>query len=212
VPEVARFDWAVLATAPTHTCMLVVSESADDPLAPSIRATNELQPWVLVPDRRHISQRNLHIVDPTSPGGAPMMMEAVAIRNPTKEPGVQLLVSQADLKERVLFLLPAGVKPELREVRATQAKLTPAQVRMATAMKVDPAVAYEVIAREGALNLAIPPGQTWRIAVVARYEGPPNTSARLSLLEKQGAKILGGSTYLLRQVPKAAFVEPPKTQ
>lgn len=206
VPEVARFNWAVSASAPTHTCMLVVTEAADDPIDPSVRASNELRPWVLVPNRRHISQRNLHVVDPTTPGGAPMMMEEVAVLNPTKEGGIDLIFSQIDLKERVRFLLPRGVQPKLRGVRAGEVKLTAEQERRAIALKLDPRVVYEVVSPEAIVGLPIPSGKTWKVALIATYDGPPNTSARVAVVAKQGATILGGSTYVLRRVPKSAFV------
>jgi len=44
VPETAQFTWDVPRPRRTHTCMLTIVESADDPLDPTIRSTNERAP------------------------------------------------------------------------------------------------------------------------------------------------------------------------
>ncbi|MCU1244436.1 MAG: hypothetical protein JWN02_346, partial [Acidobacteria bacterium] len=208
LPEVARFNWSVPATAADHSCMLTIAESSQDPLDPSIRASNEVRPWVFVPNERHIGQRNLHVIDPTTPGGAPMMAEGMNVPNPMEKPGIELQISAVDLRAPLQIFLPIGASAEGRGVRKAQPKATDEQLRFLRAAKIDPTVAWEVTDPANAtLLLPIPPHQTWKIGIVANGQGELNTSARISFVARQGNTILGGNSYLLRNVPKEAFAK-----
>src|SRR5205085_6325368 len=63
MPEVARFDWNVPQSAAKHTCMLSITESADDPLNPNVRAQNLVNVAQIVRQNHQIAQRNLHVVN-----------------------------------------------------------------------------------------------------------------------------------------------------
>lgn len=67
LPEVAQIPWNVPAAAASHSCMLTVVDSNDDPVPDATRGLFDTS--VLVPGDRHVAQRNLHVVDgPSTPG------------------------------------------------------------------------------------------------------------------------------------------------
>ncbi len=194
IPEVAKFDWDVPANAPDKACFLAIVESADDPLPASIRNTNELNLFKLVQQNRHITVRNLHIVDPPPPGPQPpkwFFAEAVSLFNPTPDPEVSLLVSQvADIR----ILLPREIDERaLENVRKVKAELTAEERRFAEREKFDPDWQY-VIGPNALLRLPVRPGETWRIGLLAHPEG----GTQLRLITMHRDTVLGGSTYVFR--------------
>jgi hypothetical protein len=67
LPEVAQIPWSVPANAASHSCMLTVVDSPDDPIPDASRTL--FDPSTIVPNERHVAQRNLHVVDgPPTPG------------------------------------------------------------------------------------------------------------------------------------------------
>jgi hypothetical protein len=62
LPEVVGFSWNVPKDAKS-SCVLVIVESADDPIDPGVRAANETRIFELVPKNRQIGLRNLQIID-----------------------------------------------------------------------------------------------------------------------------------------------------
>jgi hypothetical protein len=191
VPEIARFDWNVPMSAAEHSCMLVVVDSADDPIKSSIRAANERAVWVLVPQNRQIAQRNLHVIDPPKPAAPPPMpapmLLPILIPNPTNDAGIDIELAQTAGAVRIV--LPKDVGQQ----RLPRAALTDAERRQAAEAKIDAAAVYEV-PRSGTLRLPIAPGEVWRVAIIAPARGP----ARIDVLARQGARILGGSSYVIR--------------
>jgi hypothetical protein len=204
LPEVARFDWAVPATAAEHTCMMVITESADDPIDPGVRAANERRSWVLVPNNRQIAQRNLHVVDLSAPsgggGGEPHTM-SMDVPNRTRQQGIELHVSQAGLDGRVTLFMPAGLPADLKIEGLERTRIdTPSAelLRFARQNKLDPSNGYTLIRSAAVLALPIPPGDSWRIGVMASAKLRPGTAGRLVFMARQGATVLGGNSYVLR--------------
>ncbi|HWW60148.1 MAG TPA: hypothetical protein VN181_02165, partial [Thermoanaerobaculia bacterium] len=152
MPEVARFDWAVPANAPERACFLTIVESADDPLPASIRANNVVSLFNIVPQNRHMTVRNLHIVDPPAPAAPKkwFFAEALAVPNPTPDPDVRIFVGElADLR----ILLPRELdESALRNVRKVKAELSDEEQRFARAEGFDPAWSY-LIGADASMNL-----------------------------------------------------------
>ncbi len=102
--------------------MLIISESATDPLDPTIRATNVRDLRQLVPGIRQISLRNLHVVDaPPSPaGGQPRALEAMNVFNPDRDTRyVELVIPKVDFPRNLWLALccqgePASPRGEQR--------------------------------------------------------------------------------------------------
>lgn len=209
LPEVVGFNWNVPATAADHTCLFVVVESADDPLDPNIRATNELRPWVLVPQYRHITNRNLHVITASSPGTPFGGMEPLTISNFGREEGnIDLVISRAGLGQtaRLGILLPRGLRvPTLCGVKREPYELRPEERARAEKLGLDVAAFYSVTDAESMLqHIPLARGKTMKIGLVYEIPSPakPNTAARFSIMERQGGVVLGGSTYIVR-VPTA---------
>ena len=208
LPEVARFEWTVPASAAQHSCMLAVVESLDDPLDSSVRGSNERELWVLVPQNRQIGLRNLHIV----PMGSAPHRETLVLRNPGRGESVDLVISRAGLPPGVelSLVLPAALGGETRGVEPVDAgaqipatggwTVANAETRDRTD---DRWQGWAVVEDDAALyGLPIPPGGTVRVGLV--FDDPdrviaPGTAARLTILQRDGQTVIGGSTYVLRR-------------
>ncbi len=222
LPETARFAWSVPTTAADHSCMLAIVESLDDPVEPAVRTSNERRIGVLVPNHRQITLRNLHVVDvPPSPMPR-VRLFAIDVVNPDPERrGVEVVVSAAGLERQSgLGLILPRVEPSRVAglVREPIALDTP-ELERATKEQLDASAMWLVEGREGRLTIPIAPGQRARLGIVVR-SGPgarPNSASRFTVLARQGDRILGGNTFLLRVQPvgrrapaasKAAYEEP----
>jgi hypothetical protein len=204
VPEVVKFDWSVPVGQAEHSCILIISETASDPLDPAIRSTNQLALSQLVPNNRQISLRNLHVIDATSPaGGASQGMEPMNVSNMSRElKYVELTISRVDFgKDAVVgLLLPTTRQVTVKGAVLARAQLNAMQRRTAEGLKLNPDAFYRVTdTREATLLLPIPPGQTWQVGIV--YDrGKTNrmTSPQLSVMARQGDRVIGGNTYIFR--------------
>jgi hypothetical protein len=183
---------------------LIISETASDPLDPAIRSTNQLALSQLVPNNRQISLRNLHVIDATSPaGGASQGMEPMNVSNMSRElKYVELTISRVDFgKDAVVgLLLPTTRQVTVKGAVLARAQLNAMQRRTAEGLKLNPDAFYRVTdTREATLLLPIPPGQTWQVGIV--YDrGKTNrmTSPQLSVMARQGDRVIGGNTYVFR--------------
>lgn len=209
VPEVVSYNWSVPMTAATHSCMLIITESASDPLDPSIRSTNERELWDLVPNHRQISLRNLHVVD-ASPapmsGGIPRGFESMNVSNLSQSLGaVELVFSSIDFPANAVLgvFLPTTGDVKVRGVRATTLKLADVQIDQARGLNLNFGRFYRIEdPREAVLELPIPPGQTWKIGVAYDAgEMEEGRTARWSVLARKGGQVLGGNTYYIRPDP-----------
>jgi hypothetical protein len=204
-PETVRFDWNVPANQAGHSCMLIVAESAADPIHASVRATNERRISELVPNNRQISLRNLHVIDAasTSGGGTSNAIEGMNASNPDRElKYVDLIVSRVDLPKDAIvgFLLPTRQGVESVGARAGTLTLSPSERRLAAELKLSPKAFYRVNdSREARIRLPVAPGATWRLGLVYRVRKlPAGASARFSVIAMQGDRTLGGNTYIIR--------------
>ncbi|HEY7059702.1 MAG TPA: hypothetical protein VH458_24370, partial [Vicinamibacterales bacterium] len=204
-PETVQFDWNVPAAQAGHSCMLIIVESTADPIQASVRATNERRIAELVPNNRQITLRNLHVIDapPAPAGGASNAVEGMDASNSDRELRyIDLIVSRVDLPKdaTVGFLLPTRDGVEAEGARAETIKLTASQQRLARELKVSSRAFYRITSCcEARIRLPVPPGQTWRLGLVYDARNiPVDTSARVSVIAKQGDKVLGGNTYVIR--------------
>jgi hypothetical protein len=204
LPEVVGFDWAVPATAAEHSCMLAMVESADDPINPSLRSTNETRPWVFIPNTRQIGLRNLHIVTSSSPRSSAGGMEGMNVPNPSQYlQSVEVVFGRGDLADdaQVAVLLPPGAQFTSHGLTRRPAELTDEQMRKAEQLKLDPTVKYVIAEPEASIDdLPVPPGDTWKIGLLfhSGSKPKPGTASRFTILTRQEGTVLGGSTYVLR--------------
>ena len=214
LPEVVGFNWNVPMSAADHSCLLAIVESADDPLDPNIRATNELRPWVLIPQNRQISLRNLHIVTVAAPHFQIPHFETINIPNVSLEQKyLDIVISKSGLEKgsRLALLLPAeaGVL-RLCGIRRMPAQLSKEERGRAGKLGLDTHFLYDITEEQGVIShFLVPRGKTRKVAFIVQI-GPgakPNSSSRFTILTRQGGVILGGSTYLLRVSPERRRVK-----
>jgi hypothetical protein len=210
LPEVARFDWPVPMSQAGHSCMLVVVESADDPLDASIRATNETNVNTLVPNHRHVSLRNLHVIDapPMPSGGVPRGLEPMRLHNLGDKPRrIELVVSRVGLpRDAVLrLILPTRKGVSAKGARLADAALLPSELKRARELKLDPKAIYQIIEPlEASFVIDMPPNSNWVVGWA--YETgklEAGVSGRWAVLERVDGKVVGGNSYVLRSVPRS---------
>ncbi len=208
VPETARFDWNVPATQADHTCLLTIAESADDPLDASIRATNERQLWVLVPNNRQIANRNLHVenVPPAPAGGSGMSGMGFPWPREMKGP-LTLSVSDAGMPKggRLGLLLPPGTKARAKGIKAEPVKLNEEQLAEAKGLGLATNVAWFLPAGAKQVSLAglvSGPGKKANVGFYWTLGNVPKGSTwRFAALSRAGSVVVGGSIYYLRVHP-----------
>ena len=189
--------------------MLAITESADDPIDPAVRAGNERRPWVFIPNNHQIGLRNLHIVTAASPHGGAGGMAAMNVPNPSKDRDtVELIISRGDLAEdaHLGLLLPRKLEVRAEGLRRTDAKLSADHRRRATELELDTEALHVVEQPEAWIKeLRIPAGETLKIGLVfhSGRKQVPGTASRFTILTRQGGTVLGGSTYVLRS-PRVA--------
>jgi opacity protein-like surface antigen len=204
VPEVVMFNWTVPMSQAEHSCMLIITESASDPLDPNIRSTNEVRTWELVPNNRQISLRNLHVIDtpPTPMGGTPRGIETMMVPNPSQSNFIELVFSSVDLPPSALLgvILPTRQDVYVQGAHVAEQKLSEAQRSRVLGINGNPDAFYRITdSREAVFRLPVPRGQTWMIAVVYDTgEMKDGMTARWSVLARQGNQIFGGNTYYIR--------------
>jgi photosystem II stability/assembly factor-like uncharacterized protein len=204
LPEVTQFLWSVPPSAKDHSCMLAIFESANDPIDPGVRSTNERQLWVLVPNNRQIALRNLHVVDSSAPGAPVRGSEEINLPNPDKErQAIDILISRAGMIRgaRLVLLFPKMGPAKLEGLHPIVPRLNAGEQRRAKEFGLDVTRGFEVVRPAAAIyGLPVPSGKTWR-ALIQYDTGPfsrPGTASRFTILARSGNSLLGGSTYVLR--------------
>jgi hypothetical protein len=205
VPEVVRFDWTVPTTQAEHSCILIISESSNDPLNPSIRTTNERRLWELVPNNRQISLRNLHVVDSTAPsgGGEPRGIEGMNIPNPSRDIRyVELVLSRVDLPRKAVIglIVPTSSGITAKGAQRSEVNLDDRQLKLVRDLKLDPRFFYRVTdANEAVIRVPVAPGGMARVGLVYNAGNTKNgVTLRWSIIARQGSEVLGGNTYFIR--------------
>ena len=76
-PKILMWNWTVPPTASDHVCILGVVSSDEDPVSRSDAVPDYHKSWIIVPNDKHITQRNLHIVTAPAPRGRPVAIKTV---------------------------------------------------------------------------------------------------------------------------------------
>jgi hypothetical protein len=218
VPAVLEWDWNTPLSAADHSCMLVVADCAADPIP---AAAKVLQVWDLVPNERHVGQKNLHVID-ALPGtyiGTQLLFHGAL-----KAPGTLRLVTAAKLPLGLGMLLPKPkTKPKTATARGAKAAAAavagslvkrgftvakpPAAMIAALTSSVPNLSAFdtsqiyqlEAGATEAALTgLTLPAAGLQTLVVVTVPAGTAAGSSTFTWLQQEAGRIVGGSTYVVR--------------
>jgi len=207
-PQTAEFNWNVSSTQAQHSCMLVITESNDDPLPASIRSSNIVQTWQLVPQNHQIAQRNLHIVTSSAPGAPASGMEVMMVPNTADADAVTLAFDRSLLPApgTLSVFLPKGTGKLNRgfKIATSNRSMVVDKAVLAYADKYDIDLSTEYIVTSDFAELPEFPvahGQTR--GIVLRYSSgviPPDHAVRFTVLQRAGATVTGGSTFVLRSL------------
>jgi photosystem II stability/assembly factor-like uncharacterized protein len=203
-PVVLEWDWTPPQTAAEHSCMLVVMDSTSDPI-PAARKVFDV--GVLVPADKRIGLKNLHIVDTQS--APPIGATFATLRFAAADKGtiqlaphsraaasVSLIFSKKTIAvDATLTGLKASVPPPalLQELTAKYGQTEIAGY--------DVTRAYSLAAADKTGSLTPAPGGPDSSAIVAiagavRDDG----GAAFSIMQLEGDRIIGGSTFALKKV------------
>jgi hypothetical protein len=224
-PKVLLWNWNVPPAAADHTCMFVVVSSDEDPVIHSDGIPNDHLLWMLVPNDKHITLRNLHVITvPAPPGGSPTPFTATLdFHNPYPFPQFFDIVFDRSLLPRgtslslllpnVVTRTPLARKPEKgieivsltnrewwwRDAKRLAKRGWSHHCRVEAGLDdltCNPGVAHIP-------GLLIPAGAKLRTAVIISPppKAKPGSSFRFAVQQRQEGLIIGGSTFEIRIAP-----------
>ena len=196
IPAVVEWDWAPPLNAAQHSCLLAVIDSASDSIPAGAKIFDV---DALVKQEKRVGLKNLHVVD-AAPGTTVWRTIDVWSTRADRPRGIRLLASTAGA---IGIVLPKPSGAALRiQVEGLTARKPAAAVL--TALK------KQFPERAAKLNLtqmySIPAtARTGRAVVTARAASvgalvcfSAKTDAVFSVVQEDGAEIVGGSTFALR--------------
>jgi photosystem II stability/assembly factor-like uncharacterized protein len=205
MPVVLEWDWTPPATAADHSCMLVVMDSASDPIP---AANKVFDIGTLVGAEKRVGWKNLHLVDPTpvpTPGGLFSVLNFHLKGG--KEQTIQLVPhGKTSLKVSLIFSKKAiPAKPKLSGLTAK----APSQTMLKALAKTygdkevanfdtTTAFALDSNVRPGSLSAALG-DKTIRAIVAMESAQPGSGGAAFSVVQMVGQKVVGGSTFAMKR-------------
>ena len=195
-PEVLEWDWTPPATAATHSCLLVVVDSSDDPIPAASKVFNVA---ALVANEKRVGLKNLHVVDaPAAPYWFDLHVYSRARDS--------LRIGPGPTGWAIGLLLPPKIAQQIKATGLKQAKLTKAQLAalerfLGRAPKAAETKAFFTLsdARRGATIENLPAAsKRFPLLIVCQ----PRQAARagaMTVIQHRGKKVLGGNTFVLRR-------------
>ncbi len=110
-PKILRWDWVVPVTATEHTCMLAVISADEDPVVHSDANPNDHLVWVIVPNDKHATLRNLHVITAAAPFEPIPLKTTLDFHNPFQYPQFfDIVIDERSLPKgsKLNLLLPKG--------------------------------------------------------------------------------------------------------
>jgi photosystem II stability/assembly factor-like uncharacterized protein len=207
LPAVVEWNWTPPATTAEHTCLLVVVDSAADPIPTAHRVTNIAQ---LVTSERRVGLRNLHVVD-APPGPSPTLAEL----------GLRVL-SSTDLFAfsitgrgwKAGLLIPRTVAEKLDGERFERRKLDKPLAAALDARREAWECAGRSVKRQrvfddpvlvmfgGAgrsLLRRLPAGRAGVTAFLVLYPDASAVPGTLTVVQQSRKQVVGGNTFVLRR-------------
>jgi photosystem II stability/assembly factor-like uncharacterized protein len=201
-PQILEWDWLVADSAPEHSCLLVVMESASDPIPAANKLLDVDQ---LVRLEKRVGLKNLHVVTvaPRAPYWTAVGMHGAANMLHT----LRFLPARG-VTWQVGVVLQKGAQTRLKLDGVTRKALTAAQKKALTERLDGDLAAFDTTGvylvakpeKGGALaDLTLPGGALQTMLLLVRSSTAQDTRA-VSLVQETGGHIVGGSTFVLRVV------------
>ncbi len=216
-PKILTWNWIVPTTAATHSCVLAVISSDEDPVSHSDANPNDHLIWMLAPNDKHIALKNMTVVTAAPPppgGGIPLNLDFhnssrsarffdIIFDPGTLPKGSKVSLLTPAIQSRVGFKANGHgvpVQPSSRKGWNLEFRLSDGVVR-------NPCDGTSLATVPGVL---IPPGEVIHGAVViVPGKGKPGAMYRCSILQRDGNTIVGGNTYEIRVPPAEVVVTEP---
>jgi len=202
-PAVLEWDWSTPMTAPDHPCLLMIADSASDPIPPANKVFNIN---ALVSNEKRVGVKNFHVVN-AAPGstywipfnffGNPAMNYTITFP-PSAAPGW-----------RYGLIFPAGSQRALKLDQVVSTRPSSAMLQALTARigagesaKYDTTALYTAdnpAAGTQIANVTLPQGE---LSVMLLLLPPPTATAagKMSILQEVNGVVVGGSTFILRTI------------
>ena len=199
-PTVLEWDWIPPASAAEHSCMLVVMDCASDP----IPTTNKVfDIGALVPREKRVGLKNLHLINPPPAVGLSAILQFKSASRNTQI--VQTIPHGAGLKASLIFskhAIPANTKFAGMRARAPSQPLLKSLTQKygdRTMATFDTTKVYSLssVDKPGQLS-AVFGGQETKAIVVIEGAAKRRGGAVLSIVQHEGAKLVGGSTFAIK--------------
>ena len=214
-PVIVSWDWTVPMSAATHSCLLAVVSSADDPIT-----TTETNIGTLITMEKRVCLKNLHVISGPSPMPEQKMV-AIKFHNALdKDDLIDIIIAPQDFSEGVIGMLLEPVDfadPDkaLREVEiydlrkdedigtwydcpGTKDKSDRSEIWD----KLDRSRLYEFnpVRVSELRGIKIAPKQTIQAVITCKgaRKVPYGQTQKFAVMQRQDGTIVGGSTYELR--------------
>lgn len=212
-PVVVSWDWSVPATAPTHSCLLAVISSPDDPIT-----TTETNVDALVRSDKRTALKNLQVIN--APGPKPgQYLIPIEFHNALPDlDTLDIVIEPVSFAEGTIGLLlePVQVSERmLRGVTVYQAREGehigewyqrpgddpwPGRYDFIKQLDQERIFEFDATKRAEIRRIPVPPGDSLRglLTVKGSHKVPYGQLQRFSVLQRQAGQIVGGSTYEVR--------------
>ena len=201
-PTVLEWDWNTPVTAADHSCLLIVVDSAEDPIP---AANKVFDIGALVTNEKRVGLKNLHVVN-AAPGSfywTPFWFHGNA--------ELRHLIRFGKTRGRrwqigLLFPLQSQTDLQLdglRKVRPTQAMITALRQRLGDEItKYDTTALYTVsdVSKGGSLGNVKVPSKGLKAMLLLTPPSSVGAPDAVSITQEAQQRLVGGSTFVLRTV------------
>jgi hypothetical protein len=114
-PKVLIWNWIVPTSAFDHVCMVRIVSSDEDPVTRSDAIPDDRRSWVIVPNDKHITQKNLYVITQASPSN--VIKTVLNLHNPFDfHQYFDIIIDKSSMPKgsKLTLLLP---KIEMRNIR-----------------------------------------------------------------------------------------------
>jgi photosystem II stability/assembly factor-like uncharacterized protein len=193
-PVVLSWDWTPPLTAASHSCILVVIDSAADPIPSAHKGFNVAS---LVRNEKRVTQLNIHIITLKFPGPFPKQTLEILFHNDTDQEQLDDIIV-----DRSLFPRGNAIRLALDRI-VTEGPLRESLeglvlTKEAVPDKRAPAILEIRAERSAMIKRVRIPAQKSALAKIELEISPearPGDILSFSILQRRGGEIVGGSTF-----------------
>jgi len=195
-PQVLEWDWTPPLAAATHSCLLVVVDSSEDPIPAASKVSNV---GTLVTSEKRVGLKNLHVIDaPPAPYWFDLRIYARA------RDSLRLAPGPAGWAIGLLFPPKIAERIQatgLKQTTPTKTQLAALERFLGRRPKAGETKGFFTVsdARRGATVEDLPAaGKSFPLLIVCQpRQGAPEGA--MTFVQERGKRVLGGNTFVLRR-------------